>query len=100
MVFLTVGFPRETAEKRLDLKSLNEQTKAEELRTPEPEVMDRTPMVSAMPTALIGRLIASARVVYGDTMSTEHFSVRQSRVGPLWPSIEALLEPFLIKKPK
>ena len=34
MVFLTAGFPRETAEKRLDLKSLNEQTKAEELGDP------------------------------------------------------------------
>jgi hypothetical protein len=33
-------------------------------------------------------------------MSTEHFAGHQSRVGPLWPSIEALLEPFLIIKPK
>jgi hypothetical protein len=59
-------------------------------------------VVSAMPMALIGRLhvIASVRVVFGDTMFTEHFAVRQSRVGPLWPYIEALLEPFLIKKPK
>ena len=31
MVFLTVGFPPETAEKRLDLNSLQGQTKAEEL---------------------------------------------------------------------
>ena len=45
--------------------------------------MGRTPAVSAMPMALIGRLIASVRVDYGDTMSTEHFAVRQSRVGPL-----------------
>ena len=59
--------------------------------------MDGTPVVSAMPMALIGRLIASVRVDYGGTMSTEHFAVRQSRVGPLCPSIEALLEPFLIK---
>ena len=59
--------------------------------------MDGTPVVSAMPMALIGRLIASMRVAFGDTMFTEHFAVRQSRVGPLWPSIEALLEPFLIK---
>jgi hypothetical protein len=51
-----------------------------------------------MPMALIGRLIALVRVVFGGTMFTEHFAVRQSRVGPLWPSIEALLEPFLIKK--
>ena len=60
--------------------------------------MDGAPVVSAMPTALIGHLIASVRVVYGDTMSTEHFAVRQSRVGPLWPSIKALLEPLHIKK--
>jgi hypothetical protein len=33
-------------------------------------------------------------------VSTEQFAARQSSVGPLWPSIEALLEPFLIKKPK
>jgi hypothetical protein len=58
------------------------------------------PMVSAMPMALIGRLIASVRVIFGDAMSTERFVARQSRVGPLWPYIEALLEPFLIKKPK
>ena len=57
-------------------------------------------MVSAMPMAVIGRLIASVRVDYGDTMSTEHFAVRQSRVGHLWPPIKALLEPFLIQKPK
>jgi hypothetical protein len=31
MVFLTAGFPPETANKRLDLKSLKRQTKAEEL---------------------------------------------------------------------
>ena len=31
MVFLTESFARETAEKRLDLKSLKRQTKAEEL---------------------------------------------------------------------
>ena len=31
MVFLTAGFARETAEKRLDLKSLKGQTKAEEV---------------------------------------------------------------------
>jgi hypothetical protein len=62
--------------------------------------IDRTPVVSAMPMALIGRRIVEARVVFGDTMSTEHFAARQSRVGPLWLSIEALLEPFLIKKPK
>jgi hypothetical protein len=59
--------------------------------------MDGTLLVSAMPMALIGRLIASVRVDYGDTMSTEHFAIRQSRVGPLWPFIKALLEPFLIK---
>ena len=51
-----------------------------------------------MPMALIGLRIASVRVVFGDTMSTEQFAARQSSVGPLWPSIEALLEPFLIKK--
>ena len=62
--------------------------------------IDMTPVVSAMPMALIGRRIASVRVVFGDTMSTEQFAARQSSVGPLWPSIEALLEPFLIKKPK
>ena len=62
--------------------------------------MHGTPVVSAMPMALIGRLIASVRVDYGDTMSTEHFAVRQSRVGHLWPPIKALLEPFLIQKPK
>ena len=64
------------------------------------DFIDRTLLVSAMPTALIGLRIASVRVVFGDTMSTEHFAVRQSRVGPLWPFIKALLEPFLIKKPK
>jgi hypothetical protein len=53
-----------------------------------------------MPMALIGRRIASVRVVFGDTMSTEHFAVRQSRIGPLWPFIKAFLEPFLIKKPE
>ena len=62
--------------------------------------MDGTPVVSAMPMALIGRLIASVRVDYGGTMSTEQFAARQSSVGPLWPSIEALLEPFLIKEQK
>ena len=62
--------------------------------------MHGTPVVSAMPMALIGRLIALVRVVYCDIMSTQHFAVRQSRVDPLWLSIEALLEPFLIKKPK
>jgi hypothetical protein len=62
--------------------------------------IDRTPLVSAMRMALIGRRIASVRVGFGDTMSSEHFAAHQSRVGPLWPSIEALLEPFLIKKPK
>jgi hypothetical protein len=31
-----------------------------------------TPAVSAMTMALIGRLIASVRVVFGDIMSTEH----------------------------
>jgi hypothetical protein len=61
--------------------------------------MHGTLVVSAMPMALIGRLIALVRVVYCDIMSTDHFAVRQSRVGPLWLSIEALLEPFLIKKP-
>ena len=55
-------------------------------------------MVSAMPMALIGRRIASVRVAFGNTMSTEHFAAHQSRVGPLKPSIEALLQPFLIKK--
>jgi hypothetical protein len=34
-MFLTAGFARETAEKRLDLKSLKGQTKAEELGTPD-----------------------------------------------------------------
>jgi hypothetical protein len=62
--------------------------------------MDRAPVVSAMPMALIGRLKASARVVNGETMSIERFAVRQSRVGPLWSSIKALLEPFPIKKTK
>ena len=60
--------------------------------------MGRSPAVSAMPMALIGRIIASVRVDYVDTMSTEHFAVRQSRVGPMWPFIKASLEPFLIKK--
>jgi hypothetical protein len=45
--------------------------------------IDGTPVVSAMPTALIGRIIASVRVDYVNTMSTEHFAVHQSRVGPL-----------------
>jgi hypothetical protein len=67
--------------------------------------MERTPahaptVVSVMPMALIRRIIASVRVVFGDTMFTEYFAARQSRVGPLWPSIEALLEPFLIIKKK
>ena len=57
-------------------------------------------MVSAMPMALIGHLIVSVRVVFGDTMSTEHLAACKSRVDPLWPSIEALLEPFLIEKLK
>jgi hypothetical protein len=38
--------------------------------------MDMTPVVSAVPTALIGRMIASVRIVYGDTMSIEHFAVQ------------------------
>ena len=33
------NFPRETAEKRLDLKSLKGQTKAEELGAPGPELL-------------------------------------------------------------
>jgi hypothetical protein len=39
MVFLTAGFARETAEKRLDPKSLKRQTQAEELGTPGPELL-------------------------------------------------------------
>jgi hypothetical protein len=39
MVFSTLGFVRETAEKRLDLKSFKGKTKAEELRTPGPELL-------------------------------------------------------------
>ena len=38
MVFLTADFIVEMAEKRLDLKSLNRQSKAEELGTPGPEL--------------------------------------------------------------
>jgi hypothetical protein len=34
MVFSTIGFAEETAEERLDLKSLKGQTMAEELRAP------------------------------------------------------------------
>jgi hypothetical protein len=34
MAFVTACFGKETAEKRLDLKSLKRQTKAEELGTP------------------------------------------------------------------
>jgi hypothetical protein len=59
--------------------------------------MHGAPVVLAMPMALIGRLIASVCVVYRDIVSTQHFAVRQSRVGHLWQSLEALLEPFLIK---
>ena len=47
------------------------------------DFIDRTLLVSAMPVALIGLRIASVRVVFGDTMSTEHFAAHQSRVGPL-----------------
>ena len=47
------------------------------------DFIDRTLLVSAMPMALIGLRIASVRVVFGDTMSTEHFATHQSRVGPL-----------------
>jgi hypothetical protein len=39
MVFLTIGFARETAEKRLDLKSLKGQTKAEERADDVPELL-------------------------------------------------------------
>ena len=39
MVFLTAGFARETVEKRLDLKSLKGQTKAEELADVVPELL-------------------------------------------------------------
>ena len=39
MVFLIAGFARETAEERLDLKSLKRQTKAEELGTRGPELL-------------------------------------------------------------
>ena len=39
MVFLIAVFARETAEKRLDLKSLKKQTKDEELGTPCPELL-------------------------------------------------------------
>ena len=39
MVFLTAGFVPETAEERLDLKSLKGQTKAEELGTPSLELL-------------------------------------------------------------
>ena len=39
MVFLVASFSRETAEERLDLKSSMGQTKAEELETPDPELL-------------------------------------------------------------
>ena len=39
MVFLTTGFPSETAETRLDLKSIKRQTQAEELETPCPQLL-------------------------------------------------------------
>jgi hypothetical protein len=39
MVFLTASFTRETAEKRLDLKSFKTQTKAEELGARGPEFL-------------------------------------------------------------
>ena len=39
MVFLTAGFARETAEKRLDLKTLKGQTKDEELADDVPELL-------------------------------------------------------------
>ena len=39
MVFLTAGFAREMAEKRLHLKGLKGQTKAEELGAPCPELL-------------------------------------------------------------
>ena len=50
MVFLTVGFARETAEERLDLKSFKGQTKAEELGTPCPELLSlRLPLKAFQP---------------------------------------------------
>jgi hypothetical protein len=39
MVFLTAHFARETADERLDLKSLKGQMKTEELQTPCPELL-------------------------------------------------------------
>jgi hypothetical protein len=47
MVFLSGGFPRETAEKRLDLKSLKGWTKTEELRTRGPELVSLRPSINA-----------------------------------------------------
>ena len=45
MVFLTAGFARETAEKRLDLKSRKGQTKAEMLTDDVPELLSlRVPL--------------------------------------------------------
>jgi hypothetical protein len=41
MVFLTSGFARETAEERLDLKNPKGWAKAEELRTPGPQLLAR-----------------------------------------------------------
>jgi hypothetical protein len=43
MVFLTPGFTRETAEKRLDLKSLKGWTKAEELGAWGPALLSLRP---------------------------------------------------------
>ena len=47
MVFLTAGFPPETAEKRLDLKGLKGWTKAEGLRTQCPELLSLRPSLKA-----------------------------------------------------
>ena len=55
MVFLTAGFPPETAKKRLDLNSLRGQTKAEELGDPVIELLSlRLPLYH-------GRLFRSSR---------------------------------------
>ena len=48
MVFLTTRFPGETAEERLDLKSLKELAKAEELGTPGRELLSLRLLLNAL----------------------------------------------------
>jgi hypothetical protein len=50
MVFLISGFVPETAQKRLDLKSLKEQTKAEELERRWPEGFPRLDTATVIAT--------------------------------------------------